>query len=59
MFGLFKKKDPIETLQKKYEQLLKESYELSHKDRRAADLKTAEADEVLQEIERLKAEKGE
>ncbi len=55
MFGLFKKKDPIEQLQNKYKQLLEESYKLSHVDRKKADLKAAEADAVLKEIENLKS----
>jgi hypothetical protein len=54
MFGLFKKKDPIAELQKKYEKLLQESYQLSHQDRKKSDLKAAEADAVLKEIENLK-----
>ncbi|MEM6299961.1 MAG: Lacal_2735 family protein [Bacteroidota bacterium] len=58
MFGLFKKADPIEKLNKKYRQLLEESHKLSHSDRKAADLKTQEAEEVLKEIERLKKEQA-
>jgi hypothetical protein len=53
MFGLFKKSDPKKELQKKYEKLLQESYTLSHTDRKKSDLKAAEANAVLQEIEKL------
>jgi len=53
MFGLFKKKSKVEVLQKKYEKLLKEAYELSTVDRSKSDQKTFEANEVLKEIEAL------
>jgi len=52
MFGLFKK-DPKKELQKKYERLLKESYDLSTTDRKASDQKRAEADKVADEIAKL------
>lgn len=52
MFGLFKK-DPKKELQKKYERLLKESYNLSTTDRKASDQKRAEADKVADEIAKL------
>ncbi|MEC8738848.1 MAG: Lacal_2735 family protein [Bacteroidota bacterium] len=51
--GLFTKKSPKEKLQKKYEKLLKEAYQLSHSDRTAADKKTAEAEKVLEQMELL------
>ena len=53
MFGLFKKKTEKEKLQIKYEKLMKESFELSTKNRRASDAKVAEANLVLEEIEKL------
>lgn len=53
MFGIFKKKSRIEVLDKKYQNLLKESYRLSTLNRRASDEKAAEADKVLKEIEKL------
>lgn len=56
MFGLFKK-DPIKKLQKKYEQLMEESYHLSTTDRRASDLKRAEAEGIINEIEQLQQKK--
>lgn len=55
MFSLFKKKTPLEKLEEKYQRLLKESFDLSKTNRKASDLKAFEANEVLKEIERLKA----
>ena len=54
---MFWKKDPIKKLNKKYDQLIKEAFELSKVDRKKADLKQAEADEVLKEIQKLEGEK--
>ena len=51
--GIFSKKSPKEKLQKTYEKLLKEAYNLSHTDRTAADKITAEAEEILSQIEKL------
>jgi len=53
MFGLFKKKSPKEKLEKKYEQLQQEAFELSKTNRTLSDQKQAEAQEVLKEIEAL------
>ena len=53
MFGLFKKKDPREALEKQYKELLAESHRLSTVDRKASDLKRAEAEEVVKAIEQL------
>jgi len=53
MFGLFKGKSEKDKLEKKYRTLLDEAYQLSHRDRTAADRKTAEAEAVLQQIEAL------
>ncbi|MEM6829586.1 MAG: Lacal_2735 family protein [Bacteroidota bacterium] len=55
MFGLFKKKSEKEVLQKKYEKLMKEAFELSKSNRQASDAKQAEADEVLKKMEALEA----
>lgn len=52
MFG-FRKKTEKEKLQSKYQKLIAEAYKLSHSDRRASDLKTAEADELLKKIDEL------
>jgi len=51
--GLFSKKSPKEKLQKKYEKLMKEAFELSKIDRQASDTKYAEADAVIKEIETM------
>ena len=53
MFGLFKKKSQRDNLLEKYNKLTEEAYRLSHTDRNASDLKTAEAQEVLKELESL------
>ncbi len=53
MFGLFKKKSPKEKLEEQYKKLMEESYKLSHTDRKASDLKRAEAEEVLKQIEKV------
>ncbi len=53
MFGFFKKKSKKDILNAKYKKLLEESYNLSHSDRKASDLKRAEADDVLKEIDAL------
>ena len=55
MFGLFKKKTVVEKLNDKYDQLMKESFELSKINRKASDEKYAEADNIMKEIEKLKA----
>ncbi|MBO6659450.1 MAG: Lacal_2735 family protein [Roseivirga sp.] len=53
MMGLLKRKSEKEKLQSKYEKLIAESYKLSHTDRKASDLKAAEANEILRKIESL------
>jgi uncharacterized protein Yka (UPF0111/DUF47 family) len=55
MFGIFKKKSKADQLQKKYEKLLSESYALSKSNRALGDQKYAEAQAVLEEIEKLKS----
>ena len=55
MFGLFKKKSEIEKLNDKYERLMKESFELSRTDRKAADAKAYEADQIMKEIQALES----
>ncbi|MFT5761775.1 MAG: hypothetical protein ACI8WA_000897 [Polaribacter sp.] len=54
MFGLFKKKSQLEILQNKYKNLMEESFILSKSNRSASDKKVAEAEEVMNEIEKLK-----
>lgn len=56
MFGLFKKKSPIEKLQEKRKKLLDEAFQLSKTDRTASDKKTAEANEIDNQIEALRTE---
>ncbi|MEN0047199.1 MAG: Lacal_2735 family protein [Bacteroidota bacterium] len=56
MFGLFKKKSQRDKLMEKYNKLTEEAYRLSHTDRKASDLKTAEAQEVLKELEALESD---
>ena len=53
MFGIFKKKSPIDKLNDEYKTLMEESYRLSRTDRIASDLKRAEADEILRKIDQL------
>lgn len=54
MFGLFKKKSPVEKLEAQYKTLMKEAFELSKINRSAGDTKYAEAEEVQKKIELLK-----
>ena len=54
MFSIFKKKSPIDKLYKQYEKLMKEAHALSTVDRKASDLKHAEAAKVMKEIDLLK-----
>lgn len=56
MFGLFKKKSSIEKLQEKRSELLAEAFRLSKTDRTASDKKNAEANEIDDQIEKLRAE---
>jgi len=53
MLGLFKKKTEAEKLNKKYDKLMQEGYELSTVNRKASDAKYAEADQVMKQIEKL------
>jgi TRAP-type mannitol/chloroaromatic compound transport system substrate-binding protein len=53
MFKLFKKKSKVDKLNEKYNALLKEAYELSTSNRMLSDAKTAEANEVLKQIEQI------
>lgn len=53
MFNPFKKKTERERLQAEYRKLLEESFRLSTTDRRASDLKRAEAEAVMQRLEAL------
>lgn len=53
MFGLFKKKSEKEKLQEAYSKLMSEAHQLSHTNRKLADAKLAEADQLLKRIEQL------
>lgn len=53
MFGLFKKKTEREKLNKKYNELMKEAYELSKINRTASDSKYAQADALQKKIDSL------
>jgi TRAP-type mannitol/chloroaromatic compound transport system substrate-binding protein len=50
MFGIFKRKSKYEKLQKEYEKVLKEAFELSKIDRSKSDAKYAEANEILEKM---------
>ena len=54
MFGLFKKRSEIESLQKKYEKLMEEAYKLSSINRSESDRKVGEADQILKQIVAIK-----
>ena len=53
MFNLFKKKSEKEVLEQRYKKLMEESHKLSHTNRKMADGKIAEAEEVMKQLERL------
>ncbi|MFY0592938.1 Lacal_2735 family protein [Roseivirga sp.] len=51
--GWFSRKSEKEKLQDQYKKLVDEAYKLSHSDRKASDLKTAEADALIKRIEAM------
>lgn len=53
MFGIFKKKTKTERLQAKYESLMEEAYKLSKINRSRSDQKAFEANEILEQLEKL------
>ena len=53
MLNIFKKKSKIDKLNKQYEKLMAESHKLSTINRRASDEKYAEANRILDEIEKM------
>jgi hypothetical protein len=53
MFGLFKSKSEKEKLMDKYRKLQEEAFRLSKSDRKSADLKYAEAEELMKQIEKM------
>lgn len=56
MFGLFKKKSKLDKLRDQYAKLQKEAFDLSKTNRQLADQKTAEAEKIAQQIDKLKQE---
>lgn len=59
MFGLFKKKLPVEKLQEQYKKLMKECHTLSASNRSASDAKFAEAEAIQDKIALLMKHKNE
>lgn len=55
MFGLFKKKSPEDKLREEYKKLTEEAFRLSKTDRIAADQKTAEAEQIMTQLEALRS----
>ncbi len=53
MFGIFKKKTEAEKLNKKYDKLMEEGYRLSTVNRKASDEKYAEANKIMEQLEKL------
>lgn len=54
MFNLFKKKSEADKLNTQYRKLLEEAHKLSTSNRKLSDLKVAEANSILEKIEKLK-----
>ncbi len=55
MFGLFKKKSPIEKLYAEHKKMLEKAHQLSHSNRAESDKLQAKAEEILKQIDELKA----
>lgn len=53
MFSLFKKKSEKDKLNEQYMKLMQQAKDLSSRDRAAADKKYAEAQEVLDRIDKI------
>ena len=51
---LFKRPTPEQRLLKEYDDLIKRAHDASHRDRRAADLLRAEAEDIWTKIETLR-----
>ncbi len=54
MFSLFKKSTEEEKLRKKYKKLMEESFKFASTDRKRSDLLRAEAEELMDQIEKGK-----
>lgn len=58
MFSFFRKKSELERLTEEYQALLEQSFKLSTVDRKASDLKRAEAEALVSRIDELKNAQG-
>ena len=58
MFSFFRKKSELERLTEEYQALLEQSFKLSTVDRKASDLKRAEAEALVPRIDELKNAQG-
>lgn len=58
MFSFFRKKSELERLTEQYQALLEQSFKLSTSDRKASDLKRAEAEALVPRIDELKNAQG-
>lgn len=58
MFSFFRKKSELERITEQYQALLEESFKLSTSDRKASDLKRAEAEALVPRIDELKNAQG-
>lgn len=54
MFGLFKKKSPLDKLEKQYRAILEKAHKASHHDRKLSDKLMAEAEEIANKMDLLK-----
>ncbi len=57
MFGLFKSKSELDKLNEQYKKLLAEYHKLSTVDRKKADDKMAEAEEVAKKMDEINSKK--
>ena len=51
---IFKRPTPEQRLLKRYDDLIKQAHDASHRDRRASDLLRAEAEDIWTQIETLR-----
>ncbi len=58
MFSFFRKKSELERITEQSQTLLEESFKLSTSDRKASDLKRAEAEALVPRIDELKNAQG-
>lgn len=54
MFGLFKKKSPLEQLEEQYKKALEEAFKLSKVNRAASDQKYQEAEDLAKQMDALR-----